>query len=326
MLLISEAEVEALLDLDQLVDSVGAALSELSAGTAVLPMRATATGAQPNSYLHAMPAHLPRGGALLTKLVSVFPNNRDRPTHQAVICLFDPSNGTPVALMDGTYITAARTAASSALATKLLSHDDSPVITVIGTGVQADAHVRALVRLRPQSRVVVAGRSVERARSLAGRLGEELGRTVDASDSVEEAVRVADVVCAVTHADKPVLRREWLKPGAHVNSVGHNPDGQGEVDTETIRDALVVVESRSAALAPLPSGAADLLQAVEQGVLTSQRVVELGELVNGFIPANRDQDGISLYRSVGVAVEDAAAASLVLSQAIQHGVGVELAL
>jgi len=326
MLVINRAEVERLLDLDQLVDSVSAALSELSVGNAALPIRATASASRPKSLLIAMPTYLHACEALLTKVVSLFPENRDRPTHQAVICVFDPDNGTPVALMDGTYITAARTAAGSALATRLLCATMTKTVSIIGTGVQAEAHVRAMIRILPEARVMVAGRSAGKARWLAERLSSDLRVPIEAAASVEEAVRLADVVCAVTHADRPVIRREWLNAGAHVNSVGHNSAGQGEVDTGTIRDALVVVESRTAALAPIPSGAVDLLQAVALGALTAERIIELGDLASGRATGRTDQQGLTLYRSVGVAVEDAAAAMLVLKSARQEGVGTEIAV
>jgi ornithine cyclodeaminase len=268
-----------------------------------------------------MPAFLPSAGALTTKLVSLFPENADRPTHQAVICCFDPDTGTPVALMDGTYVTATRTAAGSALATQVLARRDSAVVSVIGTGVQARAHADALSRLPGVQMLQIAGRHPEKVAALAEDLADR-GISVTAVASLEDAVRSADIVCAATHSDQPVVRRDWLRPGTHVNSVGYNLAGSGEVDIATVRDALVVVESRAAVLAAPPSGAVELRRALEAGAIDADHIyAEIGELVAGDRPGRTDDTQLTLYKSVGVAVQDAAAAALVLEAARNSGVG-----
>jgi ornithine cyclodeaminase len=247
--------------------------------------------------------------------VSLFPENRDRHTHQALIAVFDQTNGTPVALMDGTYITATRTAAGSALATRLLARDDAHVLAILGAGVQARTHAAALQRVRPLDEVRIASRDRERAEALAA----EIGAT--AAPSFEEAVRGADVVAATTHATEPVVLREWLEPGAHVNSVGANPAGAGEVDPAIVRDAAVVaVEYRESTLAPPPAGASEFRDGAPP------EVVELGELVAGTKQGRTSPEQISLYKSVGVAVQDAAAAALVLAAAREQSVGREIEL
>ncbi|HEY6068045.1 MAG TPA: ornithine cyclodeaminase family protein, partial [Gaiellaceae bacterium] len=227
------------------------------------------------------------------------------------ICVFDPENGTPVALMDGTYITATRTAAGSALATRLLAREDARVLAIIGAGVQARSHARALPRVRDFAEIRIASREISKAEALAG----ELGPGAHAVSSYEEAVRGADVVATTTHAREPVVRREWLSPGAHVNSVGLNPAGR-ELDAATVADALLVVESRESALAPPPAGAPELV-----GVDASHVHAELGELVAGVRPGRTSPEQITLYKSVGVAVQDAAAAALVLAAAQERSVG-----
>src|SRR5262249_10528803 len=183
---------------------------------------------------------------------------RDRHTHQALIGVFDPRNGSPIALMDGTYITATRTAAGSALATRLLAREDSRVLAILGAGVQARTHADALRRVRDFDEIRIASRNPERAaatgRESRATPAEEVGAT--AAESFEEAVRGADVVAATTHASGPIVMRDWLHPGTHVNSVGANPDGSGEVDPAIVRDAAVVaVEYRGSTLAPPPAGA-----------------------------------------------------------------------
>jgi len=321
MLILSRADVEAVLDLDRLVDVVATAMVELSHGRASAPPRVAASIPDRSAMLAAMPAFLPSVGALTVKLVSLFPENIDRPTHQAVICCFDPETGTPIALMDGTYVTTTRTAAGSALATKLLARPSSRVVAVIGTGVQALAHIRALSRLPGIEMFYVAGRDRDKVAALVDEVTDS-GIIARAVASIEDAVRSADVVCATTHGDEPVVRRQWLRPGTHVNSVGYNTAGAGEVDVETIRDALVVVESRAAALAAAPSGAVELHRAIEAGVIDADHIhAEIGELITGDRQRRTDDAQLTVYKSVGVAVQDAAAATLVLEGARHNGIG-----
>ena len=315
MIVLSQAEVRQLLDLDRLVDALAEAHADLTAGKTSMPPRIAALVPEREALLGVMPAYLPSAG-LACKLVTLFPQNRDRETHQAAIVVFDPENGTPLALMDGTYVTATRTAAGSALATRLLAREDARVLALIGTGVQARTHARALPRVRPIEEIRVASRDPAKAAALA----EELGPAARAVDSYEDAIRGADVVAATTHATEPVVRREWLDPGTHVNSVGLNPSGR-EVDEATVAEATLVVESRDSALAPPPAGAPELV-----GIDPAHVHAELGELVSGVKPGRTSQDELTLYKSVGVAVQDAAAAALVLSAARERGIGREVDL
>jgi ornithine cyclodeaminase len=323
MLVLSASDVEALLDLDRLVEALEAAMVDISAGRASMPSRVAADVASRRAMMAAMPAFLPSAGALTTKLVSLFPENTDRPTHQALICCFDPDTGTPVAVMDGTYVTATRTAAGSALATRLLARADAEVVAVIGTGVQARAHARALTRLPGMKVVQVAGRDPSKVARLVAGLAE-VGVAGEAASSIEDAVSSADVVCLATHADEPVVRRGWLRPGTHINSVGYNSAGAGEVDADTIRHAVVVVESRAAALAAPPSGAVELRRAIEAGLIDAEHLAEIGEIATGRARGRTSGDQLTLYKSVGVAVQDAAAAALVLHAARQRGAGVNV--
>src|SRR5262249_7912347 len=239
---------------------------------------------------------------------------RDRHTHQALIGVFDPRNGSPIALMDGTYITATRTAAGSALATRLLAREDSRVLAILGAGVQARTHADALRRVRDFDEIRIASRNPERAAATA----EEIGAT--AAESFEEAGRGADVVAATTHASGRRVMRDWPPPGTPVIPVGANPDGSGEVDPAIVRDAAVVaVEYRGSTLAPPPAGAPEFRDGAPE-------VVELGELVAGTKPGRSARDQITLYKSVGVAVQDAAAAALVLGGAGLRSVGREIDL
>jgi alanine dehydrogenase len=325
VLVLDKHEVESLLDPDALRAAVAEALADLSAGRASMPTRIAALVPERDGLLAVMPAYLPGAGALTTKLVSLFPRNKDRPTHQAVIVAFDPETGSPAALMDGEAITAARTAAGSALATDLLARPDATTLAVLGTGVQARAHLRALPRVRTFREIIVGARDTARASALAREIGAETGISARAA-SFADAVGAADVVCACTHSAEPVVRRDWLRDGTHVTSVGFNTAGR-EVDGETVAAALVVVESRAAALAPPPGGSNDLAWPIRDGLIDATHVhAELGELVSGARPGRADARQITLYKSVGVAVEDAAAAALVLRLARERGVGRDITI
>ncbi len=295
MLVLSRREVEELLDLDALIDALGAAHAELSSGRASLVPRVGAFAGDAG-VLGAMPAYSPAVG-LGCKLVTLFPGNRDRPTHQALIVLFDAATGTPLALMDGTYITAMRTAAAAALATRLLARLDARILAILGTGVQSRAAQEMFPRVRDFSEVRVAGR------------GE-----------FEQAVRGADVVHATTASPEPVVRYDWLGPGVHVSSVGYGAGGS-ELDPEIVARAdVVVVEQRDSAFAPLPAGAPELEPRGRDGV------VELGELIAGTTAGRGSREEVTLYKSVGVAVQDLAAAALVLAAARERGGGQEIEL
>jgi len=295
MLVLTRSEVEELLDLDALLDALAAAHAELSAGQASLVPRMGAFAGE-TGILGAMPAFAPSAG-LGCKLVTLFPGNRDRPTHQALIALFDPATGTPSALMDGTYITAMRTAAAAALATRILARPDARVLAILGTGVQSRSAEEMFPRARDFAEVRVAGR------------GE-----------FEDAVRGADVVHATTASAEPVVRFEWLGPGAHVSSVGYGAGGS-ELDPAIVERAdVVVVEQRDSAFAPLPAGAPEL---EPRG---RDEVVELGEIVAGTAVGRSSGEQITLYKSVGVAVQDLAAAALVLAAARERGAGQEIEL
>jgi alanine dehydrogenase len=265
---------------------------------------------------------LPSMHALTTKLVSLFPENSDRPTHQALICCFDSETGTPLAVMDGTQITAARTAAGSALATRLLARRGAGTVAIIGSGVQAEAHALALARLSSTRVIIVAGRNRSKVEDLVERLRDKVEVEVQTATSTESAVEAAQVICCTTSAASPVLEYQWIQPGTHVNAVGYNPAGS-EIDNELIQHALVVVESRAAALAPAPAlGAPELQRAISDGIIAEDHVrSEIGELAAGLVDGRTDDGQITLYRSIGVAIQDAAASSLILRAAQERGVG-----
>jgi ornithine cyclodeaminase/alanine dehydrogenase-like protein (mu-crystallin family) len=312
VLVLSEAEVTALLDLEQLLAALADALVSFSAGRASVPPRVAASAA--DGILGAMPVYL-SGVALGAKLVSVFPGNdqRGRPSHQALIALFDPADGTPLALMDGTRITAVRTGAAAAVAAGALARPDATVLAILGAGVQGRSHLEAFPLVRDFGEIRVASRTPGRAGDLAE--GYPPARAVG---SFEEAVSGADVICCCTDAREPVLEAGWLAPGAHVSSVGGTFGP--ELDRATVRSGRVFVEWRGAVTSPPPAGAHDL-----QG-LDPATVTEVGEVLAGTRPGRTARDQLTVYKSTGHAVEDAAAADLVYRRALETGAGTTISI
>jgi len=300
-------------------------MAELSAGHASMPARIAAAVPDREGLLAAMPAYLPSIG-LGAKLVSVFPQNAGtaEPTHHAVVLVFDASTGKPVAMLDGESITAARTAACSALSTELLARDDARVLAILGSGVQARAHALAVSRVRPFAQIRVASRNKDHADRLVAELAPRLALEVISVSGFADACNRADVISATTHAVEPVVRRDYLAPGVHVTSVGYNTAGR-EVDSQTVVDALLVVESRAAVLAPPPSGSPDIRIPIEEGLIGPEHIhAEIGEIVSGTKPGRTSPDQITLYKSVGVAVQDVAAAAIVLAAARSKRLGTQV--
>jgi len=306
ILMLTEKEVQRLLDPDALLDALAEGFLALSAGQVEAPRRIGVS--VPNTgFLLAMPAHQ-QGREVTVKLVSVFHQNQQRglPTHQALICLFDHETGTPVSVMDGTAITALRTAGAAALATRLLACTDTRVLAIVGAGVQAHAHLLMLPHVRPFSEIRIASRQVAHAEQLAATVAR-----AHAVETAEQAVRGADVVCLCTNAAEPVVSIDWLAPGVHVTSVGYPG---GELDPKVIAAAHLFVESRLA-FEPPPAGC------IELAGLDSSLGTELGEVLLGQSLGRQSPDELTVYKAMGHACEDLAAASLVYHRAKQEGMG-----
>src|SRR5215216_6369422 len=310
VLVLSEAEVDRLLDLEELLAALAEALKSFSAGRASVPPRVAA--AAEGGILGAMPVHLP-GVALASKLVSVFPGNHQRGqgSHQALVAMFDPADGTPLAVMDGTRITGARTGAAAAVAAGALARPDAAVLAILGAGVQGRSHLEAFPLVRDFREIRVASRTPGHAGALAE--GHPVARS---AGSFEAAVAGADVVCCCTDAREPILRAGWLAPGAHVSSVGGTFGP--ELDPAIVRTGRVFVEWRGAATTPPPAGAHEL-----QG-LDPEGLTEVGEVLAGTRPGRTGPDELTVYKSTGHAVEDAAAADLVYRRALESGTGVRV--
>jgi ornithine cyclodeaminase/thiomorpholine-carboxylate dehydrogenase len=307
VLTLGRADVERLLDRDTLLDALAEAFAALSDGRVDAPPRNQVSA--PAGFLLAMPAHRP-GGPIGVKLVSVFEGNAARglPTHLALVALFDERTGAPIALLDGTSITAARTAGAAALSARLAARPDSRVLAIVGAGVQARAHLAALPRVLPIDEIRVASLYPDEAAALAS----EAPRA-RAIGSIEEAVRGADVVCLCTSAPAAIVDAAWIAHGTHVTSVGYHPPA-GELPPGLAAAGHLFVETRRA-FEPPPMGCGELVG------LDPATGTELGEVVLGRRPGRRGSNEITVYKAMGHAVEDLAAATLVYERALAQGVG-----
>jgi alanine dehydrogenase len=292
-MVLSEGEVRSLLRMEELIPAIAGALRDLSVGKVQQPTRLVLPVSEHNGFFGVMPAF---GGALGAKLVTFYPNNKGVPTHHAMILLFRPETGEPLVTMDGRLITEMRTAAASAVATDALARKDASVLAILGSGVQARSHLEALqfVRKFRDVRVWSPRNSREFARQ----------HSIFAAASAEEAVGGADVIVVATAATTPVLVGEWLSPGSHINAVGATRPNWRELDDETLRLARIYVDSREAAM----KESGDIIAA-------GHIFAEIGEVVAGSKSGRESDEEITLFKSVGVAVEDIVAADLVYRKA-----------
>jgi alanine dehydrogenase len=313
ILVLDRASVERLLDLGDLMEALADGFRALTRGEVVAPDR-NQLAMPDGAFLLSMPGRM-GDGLMAVKVVTLFESNAAAgvPAHLATIGLYDPETGVCRAFMDGTYITAIRTSAAAALACDLLARRDARVLAIVGSGVQAEHHLRTFPMVRDLAEIRIAALRHDEARRLA-----ERDPRARAMDGVEEAVRGADLVALVTSAGQPVIDPAWLRPGAHVSSVGYKPP-DGELPPELARTGHLFVETRKA-LEPPPVGCAEL-RGLGPGAAT-----ELGELLLGRAPGRRDADEITVYKAMGHVVEDIAAAELVVAAARRAGVGTSVAL
>ncbi|HEX3234022.1 MAG TPA: NAD(P)-binding domain-containing protein [Gemmatimonadales bacterium] len=288
-LILAEEDVRRHLRMEELIPAVARALADLSGGQVVQPVRTMLPVVDHGGFFAVMPAY---AGALGAKLVTFYPANQGMPTHHALVLLFRPETGEPLAILDGRLITEMRTAAASAVASQYLARHDAAVLAILGSGVQARSHLEALRLVRGFREVRVW--SPRSAGAFARRFG------VRPAGSAEEAVRGADVIVVATTSRTPVMRGEWLSPGTHLNAVGAVRPDWRELDDETVRRARLYVDSREAATRE----AGDVIAAGEV-------YAEIGEVVAGTRPGRQSADEVTLFKSVGVAVEDVVAADLV---------------
>ncbi len=318
VLVLNQEEVERLLDMEGCIEAMAEALASLARGEVHVPLRFVVKPEGEPSLIGLMPAH--RGGdtpLYSLKTVCVFPDNPKRglDAHQGTVTLFDGETGEVRALMNASAITAIRTAAVSAVATRLLAREDASELGILGAGVQARSHLEALRLVRDFDRVRIYSPTAEHAQSLADEAGAE------AVGSAEEAVRDADVVVTATSSTDPVLQRDWLKEGAHVNVVGGRPPQMRELDVATVADSSFYVDRRESA----ENEACDYRDALEAGAIGPDHIKgEIGEVLIGARPGRTAPDELTVFRSLGLAVEDLAAAEYVVRKARETGAGTEV--
>ncbi|MBI4591384.1 MAG: ornithine cyclodeaminase family protein [Candidatus Rokubacteria bacterium] len=323
MLVLSRSDLEHLLTPGRVIRALEDAFAQYARGQAQVPARLAMTTTA-GGLLLLMPSSLGLR-ALGTKLVSVYGSNRERglPTIFATYVLLEPGTGRPLAVLEGGFLTAIRTGATSALAARYLARADSRVVACFGAGVQAAFQLRCLASVFAIGRVWLVGRSRDRAKAFAEAMAAELGAPVKLADTPREAVSQADLVTCATTSSTPVFTGKDLRPGTHVDAVGAFRPDTREVDTDTVCRARIVVDSYASAM----EEAGDLLTPIKEGAIDRSSVTaELAELVTGSKPGRRSRAEITLFKSVGFALEDAAAARLAYDEARKAGVGVEVEL
>jgi ornithine cyclodeaminase len=323
-LVLGEADIARLLPMEECVEVMAEALAALERDDMEQPLRFVVRPAEAPGLMGLMPAYRSRpDGAYGLKAVCVFPGNpaRGLDAHQGAVLLFDGETGELRAALNASAITEIRTAAVSAVATRLLARADAKELAVLGAGVQARSHLRAMAVARPFARARVWSRSPERAQALAAEAGTPF--PVEVAASAEEAVRDADVVCTTTSAPEPVLERAWLAPGAHVNAVGSSIPTTRELDSETMAAAALFVDRRESTL----NEAGDFLFPQREGRFGPEHIrAELGELLVGSAAGRTSPDELTVFKSLGLAVEDLAAAEHVYRRARETGAGTEVDL
>jgi alanine dehydrogenase len=320
VLVVNQEEVPRLLPMAVCMDVMAETLATLARGEAILPLRSILWLPERVGGLGLMPAALLPARVVGLKAITFFPGNEgsELDTHQGAVLLFEAERGRLLAMMDATSITAIRTAAVSGVATRLLAREDVGDLAIIGSGVQARTHLEAMRVARPIRRVRVAGKDLGRARAFAERESRKHGIAVEAVASVREAVAGADVICTATSSREPVLLGEWISPGTHVNAVGSSVSSARELDTAAVVRSRLYVDRRESAL----NEAGDFLIPKKEGAIGDHHIVgEIGEVLTGRIHGRLTSKEITLFKSLGIAVEDVAAARHIYEKAKASGTG-----
>jgi ornithine cyclodeaminase/alanine dehydrogenase-like protein (mu-crystallin family) len=305
--IVTQAEVPALLPMHECVEVMTEALKTLAKGDAVLPLRTMTKLPDGRGLLGLMPAYLGAPAVLGLKAVSVMPGNHgtEYESHQGAVLLFEVEHGSLIAVIDASSITGIRTAAVSGVATRVLAREDAGDLAILGSGVQADSHLDAMQAVKTLRRVRVWGRDAARARAFAERGAKRFGLRIEVMPSARAAVEGADIVCTTTAAKTPILEGAWLAPGVHINAVGACFKDTRELDTAAVKMSRMIVDRRESALAE--SG--DFLLARAEGAIGDDHIAgELGEVLLGAVPGRRSRDERTLFKSLGIAIEDLASA------------------
>jgi alanine dehydrogenase len=325
ILVINQNEITDLLSMEECMSAMDRAFLALTAGEVLLPLRQVVWLHGNQAALASMPAVSNDSKSMAVKVISVFPKNRNTEydAHQGAILLFETANGRLLAVLDATEITSIRTAAVSGIATRALARKDASELTILGSGIQAHKHLESMVIARKIKRVRVWSRTPANAERFCN--NEQPGYDVPIEPILhpEDAVAGADIICTVTSSRDPVLMGDWIQPGVHINAVGTYGPGARELDTAAVTRSRLFVDRMESAL----NEAGDFLIPREEGVITDQHILgELGDVLTGKIPGRNSPDEITLFKSLGLAMEDLAAAHHVYEKARQKGAGTSVEL
>jgi ornithine cyclodeaminase/alanine dehydrogenase-like protein (mu-crystallin family) len=314
------AEVRELLPMAECIDLMQRTMIAVSEGRVVLPLRSILTMPGDRGMMGQMPGYLADPECFGVKLVSLIPRNKppQYSSHLGLVLLFEAEHGQPVALVDAAEITAIRTAAASALATRLLARSDAGDLALLGAGEQARSHLEAMLNVRALRRVRVWARDRDKAAAFASEQGAKHGIAIETSATVRNAVTGADLICTTTKARDPILEGDWLAPGVHLNVVGSSIAGAAEIDTPAVAKARFFVDRRESTV----NEGGEYLRALKAGAITPAHILgEIGEVANGSKLGRTSPLDVTLYKSLGIAPQDLASAHHVLQKARAAGIG-----
>ena len=317
---LSAEQIREAVSMKDIIEAVESAFIELSTGHPEMPIRSHIRIAEPQGTALFMPSYMKPTGMIGIKTVTLFEDNRSAgiPYIQGMVSLFDGKNGSPRAVLDGTTITALRTGAASGLASRLLARRKSATCAIFGAGVQGRTQLEAVCSVREISRAFIFDPSPASSRQFAEEMGRKLKITVDVAATPAATIREADIICCATNAETPIFSDRDLKPGVHINAVGSYKPHVQEIPGETIVRSSLYVDHRISAL----EETGDLIIPIDKGLITEGHIIgEIGEVAAGTRPARRSENEITLFKSVGVAVQDLAAAAVVLERAEELGIG-----
>jgi ornithine cyclodeaminase len=325
VLIITDQQVEQLLPMDECIAAMAAALKTLAHGGAVLPLRQIMWLPDKSGALGAMPSFLDDPAALGIKVITVFQKNLGTKydSHQGAVLLFEAEHGVLQAIIDASSVTAIRTAAVSGVATNALARAEAGDLCILGSGAQAMTHLEAMKSVRTLRRVRVWSRNFDNARTFAAKAEARHGIAVEPMASARDAVTDADIICTTTSSREPVLFGEWIAQGAHINAVGSSVPAARELDTAAVANASLFVDRRESTL----NEAGDYLFPMKEGAIDASHIrAELGEVLTGAHNGRATGSEITLFKSLGIAIEDLAAARLIHRKAVERGIGTSIAL
>ena len=320
LLFVGGADVRRALPMSDCIEAVDRAMRALSNGNADVPLRTVMQLPGGRNFFGVMPGYLQDPRGLGAKIITIFPDNAKLglASHVGLVLLFDTQTGFPLAVMDAAEITAIRTAAASAVATRALARRDASHLAILGTGEQAATHLESIAKVRSLRTVRLWGRSIEKTARFAAEHGPRLSLTIEVSKTAEEAVKGADIICTVTASPEPVLNGVWLARGAHVNLVGSSRLNSREADDDVVAGSRFFVDSRTSARAE----AGELKHAIDAGLVSDSHILgEIGEVLSGKVVGRTGNHDITVYKSLGVAAQDLAAAHVIYDRAMHGGIG-----